>query len=205
MSDPSPPMSLPVSLLAIRAIVEWFESRKVSHVFIGGLAVSLIAQPRATKDIDAVVLVDFTDWEGFLRSAQDFGFTSRLENPLEFAKRARVLLLTHTATGVTVDISFGALPFEIEMIERAEHKPVGDLVLNVPTPEDLIISKAIAHRPIDLIDIHSILTANPLLDRMRVRQWVNEFADFLGTPERLERVEQIFAQFSTSSVKKVKP
>jgi predicted nucleotidyltransferase len=201
MPDPQ----LPVSIQATKAVIEWFEQQGVSYVFIGGLAVSLVAQPRATKDIDAVVLVDFADWEAFLQMSETFGFKPRLEKPLEFAQRARVLLLIHVPTGVEVDVSFGALPFELEMIERAERRQVGDLIFKLPTPEDLVISKAIAHRSIDLIDIHSIVSANQQLDRERVRHWVKDFADFLGTPERLEKVEQIFAQQTAAFPETVRP
>ena len=55
--------------------------------------------------------------------------------------------------------------------------------LRVPTPEDLIIQKAIAHRPKDLIDVKAIIDATPKLDKKRIKKWVKEFADFLEAPE----------------------
>ena len=36
-------------------------------------------------------------------------------------------------------------------------------------PEDLIIMKAIAHRPKDMLDIESIITSHPKLDRKRIQ------------------------------------
>jgi hypothetical protein len=43
--------------------------------------------------------------------------------------------------------------------------------------------KAVAHRPIDLEDIRSILEVNPNVDLKRIRYWVKEFAKTLEMPE----------------------
>jgi hypothetical protein len=52
-----------------------------------------------------------------------------------------------------------------------------------PLPENLIIMKAVAHRPQDLADIEAILVANLKLNLRRVRHWVREFAAALEMPE----------------------
>jgi hypothetical protein len=38
-------------------------------------------------------------------------------------------------------------------VERSKLYQIGPLALRLPTPEDLIILKAVAHRPKDLLDI----------------------------------------------------
>lgn len=113
---------------------------------------------------------------------------------LEFAKQSRVLLLRHTGSAVSADISCGSLPFEKEMIERSYTLDIGGYSLRVPTPEDLIITKAVAHRPKDLVDIESILSVNPSLDLERIRYWMRQFADVLETPELLESLEKLLVQ-----------
>ncbi len=77
------------------------------------------------------------------------------------------------------------------MIERAAIVKVGELELKVPTPEDLIITKAVAHRPKDASDIEAILSAHPHLDLHRVRFWVREFAVVLERPQLLEDLETL--------------
>jgi hypothetical protein len=62
------------------------------------------------------------------------------------------------------------------------------------TPEDLIVMKAVANRPRDLIDIASVVEAQPDLDVARVRRWVHEFADALETPEILGELNRILSQ-----------
>ena len=55
--------------------------------------------------------------------------------------------------------------------------------IHLPTPEDLIIMKAVAHRPKDWLDIQGIIQSHPDLDRRRIREWVTQFAELLEMPE----------------------
>jgi hypothetical protein len=75
------------------------------------------------------------------------------------------------------------LPLEIEAVERSQVYEVGNLKLRLPSPEDLIIFKAVAHRPKGIIDIQAVVENNPNLDRDRIRMWVKEFAKTLDMPE----------------------
>ena len=64
---------------------------------------------------------------------------------------------------------------------------IGQIKLRLPTPEDLIIMKAIAHRPKDLMDIQSIAASVPDLDkRAHVRIWVEQFGEALDMPDLWE-------------------
>jgi predicted nucleotidyltransferase len=62
------------------------------------------------------------------------------------------------------------------MIDRAQTVDIGSLRARVATPEDLIITKAVASRPKDLADIELILEVHSDLNLERVRHWVHEFA-----------------------------
>ena len=187
MPQVDPPKDI---LPALSSLVEWFTSQNIAYVIIGGVAVGLIAQPRQTQDIDAVVWLDLLDLPILLGSAQRFGFVSRLADPQSFAEKTRMVLLTHEETGLGVDISCGALPFEREMIARAKEFKIAELALRVATPEDLLITKAVAHRRQDLIDIENLLTVYPELDLSRVRYWVEQFADILEMPELMMDLDQ---------------
>lgn len=54
--------------------------------------------------------------------------------------------------------------------------------------------KAVAHRPIDLADIQSILDAHPDMDLGRIRNWVKEFSTALEMPEIYDDLERILTQ-----------
>lgn len=180
MPEPEPPIDFLTTLLSLQA---WFQKEEIPYALIGGVAVGLISQPRATQDIDLVVWLDFEDIEQFLVSGARFGFVPRIPNAVEFAMRSRVVLLRHETTKISVDVSCGALPFELEMITRSIELRIGELAIRVATPEDLIITKAIAHRSRDLIDIDNLLIVHQRLDVERILHWVKEFSQILEMPE----------------------
>jgi hypothetical protein len=60
---------------------------------------------------------------------------------------------------------------------------LGGLQIRLPTPEDLIILKAVAHRPQDMLDIDSILSRQPGVDKEYILSWVQQFAEALEMPK----------------------
>jgi hypothetical protein len=178
-------------LAALQRLIDRLDGQ---GLIIGGIAASLLGRPRLTADLDAMVLVSVQDLSRLLRYARQEGLVPRIENAQEFARRNRVLLLMHQETGIPVDISLGALPFEIEAVQRSQIHKVGSLKIRLPTPEDLIIFKAVAHRPQDLLDIQAIIDNYPNLDRDRIELWVQSFAEALEIPELWEDIADWFSR-----------
>jgi len=192
MAKENPPRELPNLLAeALRDLTAWLEAENIPQAVIGGVAVALIAQPRMTEDIDAVVSLNTDLLESFLMTGASHGFIPRISDAADFARRTRVILLQHQPTGINVDLSCGALPFEEEMIRRARKLTIGSLNVSVASPEDLIITKAVAHRPRDIADIEAIFNIQPDLDIERIRRWVSQFAEALEMPELLEDLEKL--------------
>lgn len=181
-------------LAALRDLVAWFQDTSVPGIVIGGVAASLLGRPRVTRDIDALVLLDENEWDAFLAKGTVFGFVPRLSDVVTFARQARVLLVRHEASGIDIDIAFGALSFEEEAVRRTVWRDVGGVRVPLPLPEDLLIMKAVAHRPRDMADIESILDAQPQLDLRRVRRWVREFAIALEMPALLQDFNALVAR-----------
>ena len=103
-------------------------------------------------------------------------------------------LVRHEPSGLDADVVFGSLPFERETVARAVWVEVGGVRVPLPRPEDLIILKAVAHRPQDLADIEAILAAQPRLNLRRVRRWVQEFSEALSMPEILRDLEALLSK-----------
>src|SRR5262245_19226374 len=82
------------------------------------------------------------------------------------------------------------LPFEEQLVARARRRRVAGVSNPLPTPEDLVVTKAVAHRARDLGDIEGIVAAHPKLDRRRIRRIVGEFATVLEAPEILEDLDR---------------
>ncbi len=173
-------------------LMAWWRAEQIQGIIIGALATSLLSRPRVTRDVDALVLLPEDRWQPFLAAGKRFGFVPRIADALEFAQESRVLLLRHESTGIDVDIALGRLPFEEEAVARAVHTNVAGETIPLPTPEDLVIMKAVAHREQDLLDVDALIAAYPSLDRRRVLKWVRIFADALETEELYDDLEARF-------------
>lgn len=187
---------------AIRALCNLFKTSDVPGMIIGGVAASIHGQARATEDVDAAVLLDERHLNHFVKLAAVEGLRPRISDAIAFAQRNAVLLLEHPKSGVSVDIVLGRLPFERYAVEHATCVKIDDLVVPVATP-DLIVMKAVAHRPQDLQDIRVIVTSNPRLDVKRIRKEVRGMASALDMPELWTDIA-VFFQGSRSQAKKLR-
>jgi predicted nucleotidyltransferase len=191
-------MKLDKSLEPFRAAIECLQHLMNKYndqgVIIGGVAVGFLGKPRFTADVDAVFLLSTQEIPQFLEFARMENIVPRIQNAEEFATKNRVLLLRHQPTETDIDISLGILPFEEEMVKRGSTKSLANLSIRLPTPEDLIIMKAIAHRPKDLEDIRTVAEKYPSLDLKRIKSWVNAFADVLEQPDLWKQIEPLLAE-----------
>jgi predicted nucleotidyltransferase len=188
-------MKLDNSLEPFRAAIESLQ--RLLHKFddrgviIGGIAVGFLGKPRFTADVDAMFLLSTQAIPKFLELARAENIIPRIQNAEEFARKNRILLLMHTPTETDIDVSLGILPFEEEMVERGSIKSFASLSIRLPTPEDLIIMKAIAHRPKDLEDIRTIAENYPNLDMKRIEGWIQAFGEVLETPDLWDLVKPL--------------
>jgi predicted nucleotidyltransferase len=186
---------VPASLVsALSDFVKWLEAARVPAMIIGGVAASVLGRPRMTRDVDAVALLPESDWLAALKTAAQYGIVPRVEDPLQFARRTRMLLLTHSASQIDIDLSLGGLVFEHEALDRSQVHDVGGVALRLPSVEDLLIMKAFAHRPKDMEDVSGLLDAHPDADLSMVRQWLQEFATATSRPDLLEDFEKAVAR-----------
>jgi predicted nucleotidyltransferase len=187
--DPLAPL-----VAAIDAAQRWLDDHDVASAVVGGVAASMHGRPRTTKDVDLVALFDLDDCAGLLEAAARYGIEPRHADAVEFARVTRVLLLRHAPSGVELDVSVGALPFERELVESSVVMEVTGLRFRVARPEDIIIMKALALRPRDVADIEGIVDAQPDLDLARVRRTVAEFSAALEQADLSSELERILAK-----------
>lgn len=176
---------------AIQALQRLFEKFGNRGVIIGGIAVGFLGRPRLTEDIDAMFLLSLQDIPEFLEAAKGESIEPRIPDIQQFARQNRVLLLQHVPSETKIDISLGILPFEEEVVERGIIQSTSTFSVHLPTPEDLIIMKAVAHRPKDLEDIRTIVDKNPKMDIPRIEKWVKQFADILEIPSIWDDIAEI--------------
>jgi hypothetical protein len=182
-------------LALLRAVLSdlgaWFETEGASWVVIGGVAASLLGRPCPTRNIDALVSMAARRWPRFLEAGEKRGFVPRGANVFDSARETNVLQMRHQKSGLDVNIVFGSLPFEKETVAGATWVDPEGIMIPLPRPEDLIVMKAVAHRPQDLEDIEAILASQPSINLTRMLNGVQKFAAALDMPEILTDLEAL--------------
>lgn len=182
---------IPQSLLAALAdLVSWLDEAQVPSMVIGGVAASVLGRPRLTHDVDALAILPEPEWGRLMSAAAGHGIVPRIEDALAFAGRSRVLLMRHVASRIDLDLTFGGLPFERDAVAKSDVHEIGGVRVRLPRVEELIVMKAIAHRPKDIQDIEGLFAAHPNVDIEFARRWIREFSTAMGMPDILEDFEK---------------
>ena len=71
---------------------------------------------------------------------------------------------------------------------------VGGQEIRLPATEDLIIMKAVAHRPRDIMDIEALIEVTPKLNWRRILKMTRDFSRTLEMPEILDMIEALRAK-----------
>ena len=160
-------------------VADFLDEQGVPYAIFGGLAVQHWGEPRATQDVDVVVMVTSDKEEDFLRSALQ-RFAPRLPDALPFATRHRVLLLS-ASDGTPVDLSLGIPGYEEEVMRRVVSVSFpGIRLIRLVSAEDLIIHKCVAGRARDIEDVERILIRQRLSLELRyIRKWLRAFASLV--------------------------
>ncbi len=90
------------------------ESRGWRFCFIGGLAVQHWGEPRMTRDLDLALLAGFGTEVPFVEALLEV-YQGRIADARSFALESRILLL-RTESGIGIDVSLAALPFEEQAV-----------------------------------------------------------------------------------------
>jgi hypothetical protein len=173
-------------MAALRALVAALDEIPTPSMIIGGIAVIAAGVPRQTIDIDATVMGRGSDLDAIITVLERHGITPRISDARQFARERQVLLLRHDASGVTIEVSFGWLPFEEEALSRAIESNLEGLTIRLARPEDLIVYKAAAWRDRDRSDIERLLVLHAdAIDLKRIRSLIVDISAALDDPSRV--------------------
>lgn len=190
-------MQEPNRLLAAALEIQQFcERQDWRFCFIGGIAVQHWGEARLTRDANLTVFTGIGDEARYV-DALLARFTSRVSDAREFALRQRVLLL-RSASGIPLDVSLGALPFEEQAVSTAALEEIAPGVrLRLCTASALVVFKAFAGRPQDWLDIEGIaLKSRRLLDWDQIRGNLGMLLDLKGDGESMQRLDAIASRGS---------
>jgi hypothetical protein len=187
-----PPPFTPRLLTALGALVDAFERRGVHYALIGGLAVSVRAEPRTTRDIDVLLAVPQLALPGLVADLAGRGFT--LDESAVVAEFVRHHMTAFDYQGIRVDWLKPVLPAYQHILDRAGVEEEFGRPVRVATAEGLILLKLLAARSRDLTDIEALLATNQgQLDLAWVEQeWLTLFP---ADDPRWQRFRQAVAEY----------
>ena len=163
---------------AATAVASALSQAGIPFAFLGAFAVAIHGAPRFTADVDAIVDGSKMEVSELAAVLESTGLRGRLPDYVEFARRNYVFLMEHPLSGVQIDVSLAYSPFEVAAIGRAGTHAS----LPVLTVEDLVITKMVAFRPKDLIDVAALYKLHGF-DKQRV---LEQLVPFVDDPERPE-------------------
>ena len=144
-----------------------FRDHNVKYLIVGAYAVSLHAQPRATKDLDLFIKADPVNAKAAYAALASFGAplenisAEDLANPSQFFRLGR--------EPVAVDILPGLDGVEFDTAWERRVEAVIDeqtgLTASFISKDDFIASKLAAGRPQDLADVDAVRQATKSLGK----------------------------------------
>ncbi len=170
---------------------EFCDAQGWKSCFIGGVAVQRWGQPRVTRDVDITLLTGFGSEKPFVDKLLSH-YRGRQQDAAEFARRARVLLLA-SSSGIGIDVSLGALPFEQLVVSRATtYSFASGVDLRTCSAEDLMVMKLFASRAIDIRDAEGIAVRHSrTLDWQYIEEQLVPLAEAKEDPEILAHLARM--------------
>ena len=138
-----------------------FNAHGVKYLIIGGYAVSLHAQPRATKDIDIFVIADLANAKAVYAVLADFGAPVESIRVEDLADTNSFIRFGQEPLAVDLHPAIPGIDFDTAWTNRVEAtiEPQSGLKAFFISREDLIASKLASGRVRDLADVEEIREA----------------------------------------------
>jgi hypothetical protein len=133
--------------------IQLLNSEKVEYLIVGGWAVNLYANPRATADIDFLVSISKKNVDKVLVVLSKFG----LKNVPRayFNEKGNVVRMGMPPTKIEILTGASGVEFS-DCYKRKKVVKVGDLKMNFISKSDLLKNKLAAGRMKDLADLEAL-------------------------------------------------
>ena len=184
-------MATEAVLYALRRTWQVLDSSNTQAALAGGLAMAVWKYPRATLDLDILVLGSETSSDDVDSKLLAAGFRSHGDSLLNLGQallRQYQIEPPDTFVDVQVDLLIANSQYSREAVERRVRVRLDEigLELEVLSCEDLILHKLLAGRTIDLVDAEALINAN----RETLRsEFLHQKAAELKVADQLRRID----------------
>ena len=124
----------------LKFIVSRFIQEHIRYLMTGSLAVSAFGYPRATHDIDFVVVLETRSLSKLRQVLRSLG-PDFLQNPDTLGEDPDVYTIQHHGTGIKIDLWLKNTGDFSREWKRRHVTKIGKLEITLVSPEDLILTK----------------------------------------------------------------
>lgn len=154
-------------------LLDELNRRNVQYALAGGWAFSALVEPRATTDIDILILLD-PPLRETIQSLVSSVFASLIVHPAPMKFRGISIWRCTGIRGnqeIVVDLLLADSEFLQSALVRKKEISFGGQIVCILTLEDLILMKMIAGRLQDKADLEKIAQAELQVDQAYIEQW----------------------------------
>lgn len=157
------------------------QSKDIPFMFMGGMAISVWGNPRATYDIDGVIKVNKNQLNELINEFSQKGFMYDKKAPIKVIQNMPFITLKKRK--IYIDLFLAKSEYERQALSRRQEVNLKDINITLITPEDLILYKLLSGRTRDIDDIREILVMQK--EKIDIR-YLKKWAKKLGVITYLE-------------------
>ena len=161
-------------LKSLKELCSFLEDQGIEYMLIGGLAVGIWGEPRATVDIDFLVAIGSDDFDTLKHKLiKSSRFVFMHDKPMVFGKITFLRATLKSNTDISVDFLFADDEFKNGALQRKQTVKVKDFSVNISSPEDLILLKLLSGREQDMLDAEKIIKIQKEnIDTGYIEEWL---------------------------------
>jgi hypothetical protein len=144
-----------------KELLSTFNAHNVKYLIVGGYAVGIHAQPRATKDLDLFIRPEIENAEAVYKALAAFGAPLEGLKPEDFLDQNGFFRMGNPPAMIEVLPAIKGVDFDAAWERRVEDiiDPASGLKAYYISSQDLITNKLAFGRPQDLADVDAIRKA----------------------------------------------
>lgn len=168
-------MTSEVLMEVVAKIIEACNKLKIDLVISGGIAASVMGRPRATYDVDGVIMAEEKSIKELLERLGKQGFKYDKKETFKTIKGLPFISLVYSKHNTYVDLFVARSDFQKELLKRKKMVKLETIEIPLISAEDLILMKLFAGRDRDLEDVREVLIENKKkIDLKYLKKWAEQ-------------------------------
>jgi hypothetical protein len=143
----------------LKELLSALNAHHVKYLVVGGYAVGVYAEPRATKDLDIFIKADDLNSEAVFRALAAYGAPLTGYTPADFNDGGSWFQMGQPPHRIDILQHIDSVDFDEAWANRVETVIDGEVPAHVISRDDLIRNKLHVGRPRDLLDVAELREA----------------------------------------------